>query len=99
MKMKNFTCHKLLHVGILPAEDFHEHEGEDDDHEAADAEDELAGEVPELGQEEVEEEREDHAHHGHGQTDRVDVLVKDGLEIDLKKNWELIKQKKNSKLN
>ena len=78
------TCNEFFNIGIFPAKDIDKHEGEDDGHEAADPQDELAREIPELRQKGVEEECEDQAQHGHRQADRVDIVIKDGLEVNLK---------------
>ena len=75
---------EAVHVGVLPAEEVYEDEGEGGGLEGADGEDELAGKVPQLREEGVEEEGEDQAEDGDAEADRVHVVLHHGLHIHLR---------------
>ena len=80
---KPLTDEKHVHIGILPPEQLDEEKCEDDAETGADPEDELAGEIPELWQEGVEQEGGDETHHADREADRVSVMVDDRLKSAL----------------
>ena len=75
-----------MDVGVPPADDVNQGQGQGGGGEAADGQDELSRQVPELWQEAVEQEGQDEAEEGDGQADGVDVLLDDGLHVNLDDN-------------
>lgn len=64
--MEDQLSGELLNIGILPAKNLYKQSCKGYCEEGANAKDEFASEISELGQEWVEEEGDNEAHHGHG---------------------------------
>ena len=85
---------EAVHVAVLPSEEVDEDEGEGGGLEGADGEDELAGEVPQLREEGVEEEGEGQAEDGDAEADGVHVVLHHGLHVHLRRYNVVIEKSK-----